>query len=145
MLSDKNSIVLHHSLTDDGETVSWGAIRKFHVEMHGWREIGYHYGIERVGKHYEILVGRFLEEDAAAVKEQRMNRHGIHVCFIGNFDLAPPPPAQWLLGLHLVRSLTLQFSIPKDRIFGHRDFASYKSCPGTLFSLEQFRFDLNRF
>jgi N-acetyl-anhydromuramyl-L-alanine amidase AmpD len=45
----------------------------------------------------------------------------------------------------LVARLCNRYLIKPNRIFGHRDFASYKSCPGTHFVMEQFRDDVARF
>ena len=43
-------IIFHHSLTKDGTVVDWEAMRRYHEQVNGWSDIGYHYGIERVGK-----------------------------------------------------------------------------------------------
>ncbi len=39
----------------------------------------------------------------------------------------------------LVRSLILQYSIPVENIRMHREFAPYKSCPGTKFPWDRFK------
>jgi len=132
-------IMLHHSLTLDGQTVSWNAIRRYHMQDLGWQDIGYHFGIELIGDHYEILAGRMLDEPGAHCKEQDMNRKSIGICFLGNFDLEQPAQKQWELGLKLVRSLAGIFEIPRNKVTGHREYAPYKSCPGTRFDLDRFR------
>ena len=132
-------VIIHHSLTADGATVSWQAIRRYHIETNGWRDIGYHFGIELVNSEYEVFVGRDLNEVGAHCLG--MNDKAIGVCFVGNFDLASPPPPQWKRGLKLVRNLMSQFEIPASKVLGHRDFAS-KSCPGTQFDLDLFRSQL---
>lgn len=133
-------IILHHSLTKDGSTVSWVNIRNYHTKTLGWRDIGYHFGIERVGDGYEIFVGRTLDETGAHCRG--MNQKSIGICFVGNFDEREVPPLQWHEGVRLVRSLMNTFNIPMHSIFGHKDFAGHKSCPGKSFSLADFRQEL---
>ncbi len=143
-------IMLHHSLTKDDQTVSWGAIRKWHMGLHPdspYREkpmidIGYHFGIEQIGDQYEILVGRNLDENGAHCPQAEMNRKAIGICFVGNFDIAPPPAQQWATGLWFVGSLMRILDIPI--VVGHHDYNPGKSCPGKMFDMELFKKDLGK-
>ena len=131
------NIIIHHSLTKDSGTVSWGPIRKYHVNMWGWKDIGYHIGIELVGDRYEVLLGRMPNEQGAHTKG--MNTSSIGICCVGNFDTAPPTKAL----LDVLRRVCLYFmsvyGIPPENVYGHREYASYKTCPGKMFSMNQFR------
>lgn len=147
-------IVIHHSLTEDGATVSWGAIRNWHMgrvpgSPYRMREIGYHAGVELVQGHYEVLLGRWWDEAGAHVKEGGFNRKSLGICLVGNFDLAGPPPAQWSLARHLSARLCRLFGVPVERVIGHREAGlmagfdwtqgQFKTCPGRHFPLEDFR------
>ena len=129
-------IILHHSLTKDSKTVSWNAIRMYHMGFLGWSQIGYHYGIELVGQHYEIFTGRMMNEQGAHC--QGHNENSLGICFIGNFDLGRPCPEQWNLGVKLVKSLIDVLAIPPYRILGHHQYDDNKSCPGKYFDIIKF-------
>ena len=130
------NIIIHHSLTKDSGTVSWGPIRKYHLGL-GWRDIGYHYGIELVNSEYEILLGRMANEEGAHTRG--MNNTSLGICCVGNYDKQPPPKALLDKLRQLCLFLMVQYAIPPENIYGHRIFATYKSCPGNLFDMDAFR------
>ncbi len=129
-------IILHHSATADGWTLSADDIRRYHMEVNGWKDVGYHFFIERVEDSTQILAGRMLDEDGAHCVGR--NHDSIGICFVGNFDIADPPQASWDAGVRLVRSLCRVFGIPPENVGGHRDYAE-KTCPGIKFDLDKFR------
>jgi hypothetical protein len=133
--------MVHHSLTKDGKTVSWQAIRRWHTtDHHHWPDIGYHQGVEMVNDHLEAFIGRPENERAAACKEADMNALALHVCVVGNFDLAPPSDDLLrFLARYVVKPWVVRYGIPLDHVVGHRDFATYKSCPGSMFDLDALR------
>ena len=137
-------IILHHSLTEDSGTMSWDNIKRYHTSTLGWWDIGYHFGIEVIEDTHQILVGRMMNEAGAHCRQNSMNSRSLGICFIGNFDLDPPSKKMWDLGIKLVGSLQEVFRIPKNHIFGHCEYASYKTCPGAAFNLGKFRGELTR-
>lgn len=143
------NIIIHHSLTKDGTVADWEAIRRCHKETNGWSDIGYHYGIERVGQGILLQIGRPESQPGAHTKEMHMNLKSIGICVVGNFDLAPP-------GLEIMRFLAdicwrkvAEYGIPVNFILGHREVGlmagydwrkgQYKSCPGKYFQIDALR------
>jgi len=139
-------IIIHHSLTADGKTVSWGAITKYHIEMNGWRDNGYQYGIELVGDTYEIFKGRMDNEQGAHC--YGFNDCSIGICMVGNFDQVGPQPAQLRLLRKLCHSLMDIYGIKPEQVLGHwetyelRGMAPQKTCPGVMFKMPEFRWKL---
>lgn len=137
--SDIKYIIIHHSQTADGKTLSWDDIRVYHKFVQRWRDIGYQFGIELIENDYEYLVGRMLLEEGAHCATDGMNTKSIGICVVGNFDLEPPRLIQLNMLTRLVRSLQLLFNIPYSNVLGHREVTDYKTCPGKLFDMNAFR------
>ena len=143
----RTSIMLHHSLTEDGQTVSWGAIERYHREVQGWRDIGYHGGVELAGNPaslgryaYQAMMGRAEDERAAACLEGDMNDLALHLCFVGNYDQAPPSADILRVAVkRFILPWMKRWAISPEGIIAHHDFADYKTCPGTKFDLDVVR------
>jgi len=141
-------IVIHNSLTVDGVTVDWQSIRNYHVYSRGWRDIGYHFGIERVRGVYEVLVGRMPTEGGAHASPKEGPYIGINgeswgVMFCGNYNEEPPPSELWSLGTRFVASLSVVGDINVDCILGHGEVDDRRPyCPGVHFDMSKFRSDV---
>ena len=130
-----NKIIVHHSLTKDSETVSWPAIRRYHEGVLGWRDIGYHAGIEIIKDKYEVLIGRPTHIQGAHTRGQNNNSLGF--CFVGNYD--KEEPTEHMLELAAERILVpwlLQFGLKPRDVHGHFEY-SEKTCPGDFFRMER--------
>jgi hypothetical protein len=143
----KSHLVIHHSGTTDSDTLSWAAIRTYHLKKN-WVNIGYHLGVEWVDRpgdtpgYYEMMAGRPLLARAAGEPKEGFNRKGIHVCFVGNFDKIRPPIELWQFAMPHLADLLDVLGIPLQNVIGHREIANvgtYKQCPGKLWSMDAFR------
>jgi len=134
-------IIVHHSLTKDSGSVSWGAIRKYHTQTLKWAGIGYHLGVELIisGDEpcYEALLGRMWDRSGAHTRGHNHNSLGI--CFVGNYDNTPPRREMLETGAEVIALWLKLFSLSIDDIHSHHNFNIRKSCPGTLFDMEQLR------
>lgn len=143
------NIIIHHSLTKDGTVVDWEVIRKYHRKVNGWPDIGYHYGIERVGNALSIQIGRPESQPGAHTQEMHMNSKSLGICVVGNFDLAPPEIEIMRFLAEICRRKVGEYGIPVNAILGHREVGlmagfdwkkgQYKSCPGKHFNMEILR------
>ena len=134
-----SEIILHHSASHDGMATNWSQIRFYHTALRGWKNVGYHYGIELVGQDYEVLLGRFENEDGAHCPGH--NSKALGVCLVGNFEENYVPSEQYQLALKLVRQLMRNHNILLPNVYGHRELAD-TLCPGKYFDLDAFRRDL---
>lgn len=127
-------VVLHCAATSlsHDDHIDIEDIRDWHVNGNGWRDVGYHYVIDRKGN---IQEGRNLNTIGAHVRGY--NSRSIGICLIGGFDRRGRGnlPYKKLYNLKqrnalsfLLDKLTKKF--PRAKIKGHRDFPGVnKICP----------------
>lgn len=104
-------------------------IRRWHVEERGWRDIGYHYIIDRDGS---VGPGRPEDEIGAHVKGH--NRNSIGICLLGGRGSKADDP--FLANYTLAQDYALKALLerlteayPKAKVRGHNEVAA-KACPG---------------
>lgn len=132
------SIVLHHSLTIDNIVrEDTNAIRRYHIDVNKWKDIGYHLVQESIGDLPNLVIGR--PWSIAGAHAPGRNTDSLGYCIVGNFDLAPPDEYIWAFAVKTVRWLMEVFSIQRKNIFGHKEVTPDRTCPGAFFNLEKFR------
>ena len=130
------AIILHHSATEETGDERWEAIRRYHINVRGWVDIGYHAGIERVGGVLKIQQGRPATQNGAHCPG--WNRKALGFCFVG--DYTKEPPAMDMIATACsgyIIPMMRAFHIAPDQIFMHRDHRS-TACPGDAFTREYF-------
>lgn len=133
-VNNPTEIILHHSATKDGEVKDFDAIRKYHIEVKKWREIGYNWIIEKVRNEWVILKGREETENGAHTKGK--NSTSIGICVVGNYDVDELPEEALKLLVWLIKDVRSRWG--NLAINSHNKYAN-KTCPGTKFPLEMVR------
>jgi len=168
--SRKKYIVIHHSLTEDDQTINWKAIKRFHTSWRiggdivteveaqkakakgiiveaPWVDIGYNFGIENIKNITTLEVGRSLSIPGAHT--EGFNTNGIGVCAIGNFQKTKPPK-----DIFYLTALTCMYlrKVWYDKlginlqVIGHRESFVLlnkpikKDCPGSAWDMQLFRY-----
>jgi N-acetyl-anhydromuramyl-L-alanine amidase AmpD len=139
------AIVIHHSGTKNGNAAIFDVA---HREGRHWEGVGYDFVIgngtdsrdgqvevtfrwreQKVGAHCGGTPGNWANEDA------------VGICLVGDFSWSTPTAAQMRSLLNLVRFLKRRYSIPKSRIYGHKDTpgARITACPGKRFPMAKLK------
>lgn len=130
-------IVVHHSLTKDGKTVDWEAIKHYHMTVPEYMmsDIGYHGGVERINGVVTILTGRPINMQGGHTKG---HNDMLGLCVVGNFDVAEPDDEMLQAAAAMVRAWLNMFPhLTVADVRRHNEFAK-KSCPGKLFPWDKF-------
>lgn len=122
-----NEIIIHCTGTVPSTSTTVEAVRKYHKEHNGWKDIGYHYLIYLDGS---IHQGRPIDQVGAHCTNHNQNTIG--VCYVGGLDAKKNPKdtrteAQVLALRKLVNALKTTFPTIK-KVSGHNQYSS-KPCP----------------
>jgi hypothetical protein len=132
------TIVLHHSATSGGSVESIDAMHRRQKDAFGnpWLGIGYHFVVgngRSMGDGEIRPTFRWQQQLPGAHAGKRdENEHGIGICLIGNFDVAPPTDKQVAAVRWLVKTLAARYAIGRSRVVRHQDVGA-TLCPGRLF------------
>lgn len=137
MKNEIKYIIIHHSaISITKNDNQFDAInnyhrKKFDMQSRNGLYIGYHYTIKCDGLLYHA---RDDNEIGAHCKEERMNYKSIGIMLEGNFDIENPTAKQLKTLKDLIIHLRNKYNIARKNIKFHRDYATYKSCPGKNFT-----------
>lgn len=124
-------ITMHHSCGSLRETVEYMA--RVHISAKKYPGIAYHFVICPDGRTLQCNPVR-----ACTLHNGFNNEAALGICLIGNFEKAPPTPAQITAAQHLC--LALKCELPALLYCtGHGEYKGHLVCPGRLFPLAAFR------
>ena len=135
-------IVIHHSATPVDDALN---MHQVHLKQRRMKNgLAYHFVISngsRKASDGEIYIGdRWKKQlDGGHMKQSSLNKTGIGICLIGNFELGPPTAKQLNSLEALCRHLMQKCRIPYTSITTHKILhPNHTKCPGKCFSLPAF-------
>ena len=135
-------IVIHHSVTDDGDATS---LDKIHRRRGFDRGLGYDFVIDngsRTRRDGQIEASpRWIKQmDGAHCKAGGMNQCGIGICLVGDFTREQPTKQQMDSLVLLVETMRSYYHIPMSRVIRHKDAPGARTeCPGNSFPWQEFK------
>lgn len=122
-------VVVHHSDFDPAGGPD--GILRYHLEVSGFADIGYHFVVEPDGRIYEGRDLRYVGAHAGYTREQRRlgitkdpDYGAIGVVLDGYFEDARPNERQLRAAFALVEDLRRRFGIPREHVIGHGEVAA---------------------
>jgi N-acetylmuramoyl-L-alanine amidase len=141
-------LMIHHSDGPPDQTVE--AIRRYHVQTRGWRDVGYHYLLQRDGEGRGHLKRGRSDAYAGAHCDGPggWNSKALGVCVIGTFHPGLPHSEKMTEELYqdvlgAVLHLMGKYSIPATHLTCHREHDT-TSCPGDWFPMARLKADVRR-
>ncbi|XP_055851973.1 peptidoglycan-recognition protein LB-like [Episyrphus balteatus] len=127
-------VVVHHSYipdvcnTTDACKASMRSMQDFHMDDHGWDDIGYNFA---VGADGNVYVGRGF--GVVGAHAPRYNNKSIGLLLIGNFmEKLPPKPMMEVAQKFIAYAVEHDHVVVNYTLYGHRQVRDTE-CPGTAF------------
>ena len=125
-----SDIAVHHAASSDAARME--DIKRYHVEVLGWRDVGYHYLIELDGT---LRVGRPANQVGAHVGQYNSNffkrTYILGVCILGNTHNRPMTAAQRRTLVQLLAILCKRHGLGIANVKMHRQIMpGLTECPG---------------
>tara|TARA_R100001463_G_scaffold119727_3_gene175666 strand:- start:2392 stop:2922 length:531 start_codon:yes stop_codon:yes gene_type:complete len=133
-----DSIVVHQTAgSDQGKFTAYN-IANDHVNNNDWAGIGYHYLITDDGKIYKTN-----PENKISYHASGWNTRSIGVSITGNHTLGQEIDSKKYNALvYLLAKLSNKYNISVNKIVGHNETGSPKSCPNL--NMDQLRSDVKK-
>jgi len=126
-------ISVHHTASpeDDGgdPALRMRQIQAYHIDNNGWCDIGYHFVVSQSGLIFEAR----RDERAPAAHVANQNTGNVGICFIGNYEVAEVPDAQFNAAARIMGWVRTTYGVPgnRDVIRGHQEWPGQQTaCPG---------------
>lgn len=134
-------VVLHHSATPTG---SYDTIDAEHRKVLGFDGCGYHFVIGNgtgSGDGQIEVSQRWVNQKHGVhcrnARKSEIDEYGIGICFIGDFNNAPPTARQVAAARSLIAYLSRKYEIADDNVETHAHLAATPTvCPGKHFPFE---------
>lgn len=136
-------IIIHHSATEVGNAELFD---RGHRKRGFWNGLGYHFVIDNGTSgtndgQIETSHRWIHQMDGAHCNAMDMNKKGIGICLVGNFDEEKVSREQLNSLVWLVRQLQAKYRIPSKRVLQHHEVPGKNGthCPGRRFPWPEFR------
>lgn len=124
-----DKIVIHHSASPSHSTTI-EKVRDWHVNGNGWKDIAYHFCIDRRG-----IVHKGRKEKEIGAHTKGHNRHSLGICVFGNFEVEHITKPAYDSLVTMVRRLMETYSIPKEEVYYHGELKPTKCCGKNLIAM----------
>jgi N-acetyl-anhydromuramyl-L-alanine amidase AmpD len=144
-----DAIVVHTAAAPGNADSSAAALKRYHVEVKGWRDIGYQRVVTQTGNREQ---GRPFNDDASwdpweyGAAVSGANDRTFNICCTGHGDLADFTHAQKNALIEECADACIQFGKTAEDVIGHREVHlkigapnPHKTCPGKKISMEEIR------